>query len=316
MNRYRTIHNVSWPEGCRFAFTFVDDTDCATFENVKPVYDLLDELGLRTTKTVWPLSCGEATGEEGVSIDDDPGYRDFVLDLKRKGFEIALHGVRATGAVREEIERGLARYREIFGEYPRIHINHALNPDNICWGSERFRWLGWLYRLVTGERYFGGDPSSDYFWGDLHRQHIAYTRNLTFNDIDTLRADPWFPYRRPECARWGNLFFSASNAPDIEAAVDLLTRRNVDRLVRRGGLCIAYTHFGKGFAPGGALDERFAEAMRYVASQPGWFAPVGEVLDYLVELRGGAGELSGWQQLLLELRWARDTLKSRWPWRG
>jgi hypothetical protein len=44
---------VKWPNGKSFAFTIVDDTDEATVNNVKPIYDLLYELGFKTTKTVW-----------------------------------------------------------------------------------------------------------------------------------------------------------------------------------------------------------------------------------------------------------------------
>jgi hypothetical protein len=46
---------VEWPNGKRFAFTIVDDTDDATVQKVRPVYDFLLELGIRSTKTVWPF---------------------------------------------------------------------------------------------------------------------------------------------------------------------------------------------------------------------------------------------------------------------
>ena len=47
---------MKWPEQKKFAFTVVDDTDKATVQNVGPVYDLLAELGINTTKTVWPIA--------------------------------------------------------------------------------------------------------------------------------------------------------------------------------------------------------------------------------------------------------------------
>src|SRR5271165_313130 len=40
------IAKPAWPQGKRFAFTIVDDTDRSTVENVGPVYDFLLELGL------------------------------------------------------------------------------------------------------------------------------------------------------------------------------------------------------------------------------------------------------------------------------
>ena len=44
--------HFEFPHGKRFAFTIVDDTDVATVANVKPLYDLLHELGFRTTKRI------------------------------------------------------------------------------------------------------------------------------------------------------------------------------------------------------------------------------------------------------------------------
>ena len=46
---------IDWPDGKSFAFTVFDDTDNATVERVSPVYALRTDLGLRTTKSVWPL---------------------------------------------------------------------------------------------------------------------------------------------------------------------------------------------------------------------------------------------------------------------
>ena len=50
---------IAWPDDRRFAFTIFDDTDNATLANIVPVYDLLAELGFRTTKSVWLLDGAE-----------------------------------------------------------------------------------------------------------------------------------------------------------------------------------------------------------------------------------------------------------------
>ena len=44
---------ITWPEGKRFAFSIFDDADKDRFTNTKPVYDFLEELGFRTTKSCW-----------------------------------------------------------------------------------------------------------------------------------------------------------------------------------------------------------------------------------------------------------------------
>ena len=68
------IAKPGWPQGKRFAFTIVDDTDMSTVENVGPVYDFLSELGLRTTKTIWPIAPLGPPRTGGQSLED-PDYR-------------------------------------------------------------------------------------------------------------------------------------------------------------------------------------------------------------------------------------------------
>ena len=91
-----------WPQGKRFAFSIIDDTDVATVANVRPIYRLLERLGLRATKTVWPVSCPEGSRHfAGSQTLDDPDYLDFVQDLQRRGFEIAFHGATMESSTRE-----------------------------------------------------------------------------------------------------------------------------------------------------------------------------------------------------------------------
>ena len=70
---------IMWPQGKRFAFTIIDDTDRSNVENIGPVYDFLYENGFITTKTVWPLSPrgspiggGDSLGGSGLQ-GLDPG---------------------------------------------------------------------------------------------------------------------------------------------------------------------------------------------------------------------------------------------------
>ncbi len=78
-----------FPNNKRFAFTILDDTDLSTVTNIGPVYCLLNELGMRTTKTVWPLASVRAGRLGGASLQDRE-YLNFILKLKESGFEIAL----------------------------------------------------------------------------------------------------------------------------------------------------------------------------------------------------------------------------------
>ena len=82
-------NRLSFPDGKRFAFTIVDDTDLATLERVRPIYELFDRYGLKTTKTVWVWPTNEThPPSQGDSLQNQ-AYRSFIVDLQRKGFEIA-----------------------------------------------------------------------------------------------------------------------------------------------------------------------------------------------------------------------------------
>ena len=154
-----------FPTGARFAFTIIDDTDVATVENVAPVYRLLEDLGMRTTKTVWPLSCPEGSPNFSSSQTlEDAEYRAFALDLQRRGFEIASHGATMESSDRERTLRGLEIMRATFGSYPLVHANHAGNRENLYWGTSRIDHpvARALYRLMqpNTDAYGGHVPGS------------------------------------------------------------------------------------------------------------------------------------------------------------
>lgn len=297
-----------WPGDKAFAFTIIDDTDHGTTENLAPVYDLLEQCGIHSTKTVWPFPPRDTF--TGGSLSDG-AYRDFLKDLQEKGFEMALHNVGSGAFTREEIEAGLEHFRTTFNGYPRIHVNHANNPDNLYWGYKRFvPPLRWIFRAFPGRRRSKGDvEDSPHFWGDLHKAHITYTRNHVFNGIDTLSYDPGMPYRDPWKARWSNFWFSSSDAHTVEEFTDLLAPSRVRALEKRGGLCIAYTHFASGFLDGeGRVDRRFAERLRALSERNAWFAPAGEILDHLRAFNGDGGYASYSYLLGLDMKWAGDRL--------
>jgi hypothetical protein len=277
--------DLQWPDGKQFAFTIVDDTDRATLDRVAPVYAVLDELGLRTTKTVWPLPFRRRSRLSGDTLADAP-YRDWVLDLQERGFEIAMHGATDHSSARADVGLALDRFREVLGHDPRIHVNHSGQQEAIYWGDARLdgapRAAYRAAQRVVGQSrsYFGHVEGSPYFWGDLCHERIEYVRNFVFRDVDTSARDPIMPYhdpRRPYVRYW----FSSSEGPDVASFSRLLTEENQDRLLERRGFCVVYTHFAQGFVDGGRADRRFVELMRRLASLPGWFVPASTLLDFL-----------------------------------
>ncbi|HKC93461.1 MAG TPA: hypothetical protein VKB81_05505 [Nitrospira sp.] len=301
---------LAFPNGRRFAFTIMDDTDVATVANVGPIYRLLADIGMRTTKTVWPVDCPEGSKNfSSSSTLEDPKYLDFVFSLERAGFEIAYHGATMESSRRERTARAIDKFLNLFQTPPRVYANHGYNRENLYWGADRIdiALLKSLYRRLNGEcpdYYQGHRPGSPWWWGDIASAHISYIRNLTFDEINIRRVNPTMPYRDP----WRSVvpwWFSASDAEDVRAFNSLLRVENQDRLERQGGVCIVATHLGKGFVMNGAVVPDTEHLLRRLASRPGWFIPVGSLLDWLIE-QGVAGRLPASEWRRMQWRWFAD----------
>jgi hypothetical protein len=296
---------VTWPEGRAFAFTVFDDTDLASLGNVGPVYELLGGLGLRTTKSVWPIGGDGVPRIGGLTCEDDD-YRRWTLDLQEQGFEIASHGATFSTSRRDRVIAAMDRFREIYGHDPYTLANHSGCAESIYWGEARVGGLGRLaYNAMTGFRRRGafrghveGDPL---FWGDVCRERVRYVRNFTFANPDTLAACPVMPYfdpDRPFVQGW----FASSEGADVVAFNRCISEANQDSLEADGGACIMYTHFASGFVVDGRIDPRFRQLITRLAGKNGWFVPVVSLLDHLVEQRGQT-VLSDAQRRRLEWRW-------------
>lgn len=306
---------LNYPGGKRFAFTILDDTDVATVANVEPIYRLLERLGMRATKTVWPLGCPEGSRNFGTSQTlEDAEYLAFVRDLQNRGFEVTWHGATMESSERARTLAGLERFRELMGHYPRIHANHAENRENLYWGTERIDrpLLKFLFaRLAHPSDYFVGHrEDSPYWWGDLCARHIEYARNLTFEDLDLAAINPSMPYHdpsRPLVRYW----FSSADAEDAPAFADLLHLRRQQALEADGGFSIVATHFGKGYVRNSQVHPLVQERLEMLAQRPGWFPTVGDLLDWLRERRGADGLPAGeWRRM--QWRWARDLMVRKW----
>jgi hypothetical protein len=304
---------IPWPEGRPFAFTFVDDTDEATVANVGPVYDLLADLGFRTTKTVWPLD-PLGPGFCGGSSLQDPAYREWIFALERQGFEIALHGAADETSTRERILHGLDEYRAIMGRDPVVHINHLQQNEGLYWGADRLDGaLRAVYRLgVTAlgrgdDRFTGHREGDPRFWGDRCRERIKYVRNFVFEDIVTTDVDPLMPYsdpQRPYVRHW----FSAANGKTGDEVCRTISEANQDRLAASGGACILYTHFAYSFLDGEAVRADFRRLLTRLAGLGGWYVPVSTLLDHL-------GNVRGWPDARAEAnRAAYRAMQRRWVW--
>jgi hypothetical protein len=297
---------LTWPEGKRFAFTIFDDPDSQTWEAGREAYALLRDLGFRTTKGVWPMGPIRTPSDHGLTCAH-PGYTEWIHSLIEAGFEAGYHNATSHTCTREETEAGLELFRQQFGSYPRTMAHHYNCDENLYWGEGRVSgWRRVFYNLLTRyqnhNKFFGHEPGHPYFWGDYCHERIVYCRSFAFGDVNTLRAWPWFPYHDPE-RPMVRFWYPSSEGSNKDRLCSTLSEANQERLEEEGGLCLMYTHFGHGYH-NGSLDRRFVSLMERLARRPGWFAPVGTILDYMRTQRGDI-LLTARQRANLERRWLR-----------
>ncbi len=298
-------NRISWPEGKSFAFTVFDDTDFATLENVREVYSLLTDHGFRTTKSVWPIRGNKKTYIGGSTCEEED-YLSWVIHLKKIGFEIALHNVTYHSSCRDETIRGIERFNELFGHYPKSMANHACCHESIYWGNNRLTgFYEFIYKLLTRNHYnglFRGHiKGNKYFWGDICKEKIKYVRNFVFPEINTLEACPMMPYHDPK-RPLVNCWFASSEGPDVNTFNQCITEQNQNRLEEEGGVCIMYTHFANGFYENECINSRFKFLLKRLSRKNGWFVPVSTLLDYLIEVKG-YHHLTDKERRRLERKW-------------
>ena len=301
-----------WPDGKDFAFTIFDDTDFQTIDNGAPIYALLSDLGLRTTKSVWPIR-GDHTPIIGGATCEDERYLKWVLSLQAQGFEIALHNVTYHTSTRSDTVRGFESFHRLFGHDPFSMANHTDCFESIYWGNRRLSGLNeHLYNLLHRNKYknvFQGHlESSALFWGDVCKQKVKYVRNFVFRNINTLKMCPFMPYHDPE-RPYVNYWFASSEGPTVTSFNAMLKEENQDRLRNERGACIMYTHFACGFIEQGHINQRFRRLMERLSKMNGWFVPVSTLLDFILQ---GRNHHAGYNHAITSLE--RNSLERKWLW--
>jgi hypothetical protein len=303
------IQKIKWPDGKDFAFSIFDDPDFDSAENTKQMYSFLADLGMRTTKAVWPIR-GNCTPKVGGTTCEDERYLKLVLDLRDQGFEIGLHNATYHTSSREQTARGLEAFRQFLGHDPFSMANHTGCRESIYWGNARVSGVRRLiYNALTLRMNEGSSLSqghiegSPLFWGDLCREKIKYVRNFVYGDINTLKACPVMPYHDP-ARPFVNYWFASSEGANVDSFNATASEGNQDRLVREGGACIIYTHLAAGFVEKGRIHGRFRMIMERLSKMNGWFVPVSTLLDYILHTRG--------HHVITQKE--RKALEGRWMW--
>ncbi len=273
------------PEKYKFAFSIVDDTDDANLQNIRPVYNFLNDLGIYITKTIWPMACPEGSKLffAGTTMADAE-YLSYVKVLQQWGFEIASHNATMETSKRERTEAGFEYMDKQFGIQNWLHCNHGNNMENIYWGPNRFSMP--MYKLLAksvfyrGRSYHGENKNSDYFWGDICQQKVKYVRNFTFSELNLFKISDNPVYRLKQTPYVKNWFIT-SDAPDVNIFNKLVNQGKLEKLIAERGICLLSTHLGKGFYMGGTLNARFKKTMEYIADAGGWYVPASTLLDHI-----------------------------------
>jgi len=300
---------ITFPDGKKFGFSIFDDTDGAKLERIKPVYEYLHTLGIKTTKSVWALPQNVSTGfEDSGDTLENPEYVTYLQWLQQNGFEIAYHSARAVSSTRIQQEKALNLYFEKLGAYPSILVHHSNNRDNLYWGGDRLNnfILKAFYNLQMPEnkgRFLGHIPGTEYFWGDIAEKRVTYVRNFVFNEINTYKINPSMPYHDPT-KPYVKYWFSSAAASGVQSFNALISSDNLDQLEREGGVCIVYTHFAYHFVDaGGQLNSVTRERLKDLASRNGYFVPVSKMLDFLRTRKKSDGKIPWTEQAYLQIRW-------------
>jgi hypothetical protein len=302
---------ILWPEGKQFAFTVFDDTDLATLENVKEVYSFLSECGFRTTKSVWPVR-GQRETRAGGATCEDKAYLEWLLGLRRDGFEIGYHNATFHSSLRDETIRAIERFAELFNHYPQSMANHVGCEESIYWGNYRLTGLhekiyNFLTRNRNKDKFRGHIEGDKYFWGDICKEKIKYVRNFVFSGINTIKICPVMPYHDPK-RKYVNYWFASSDGANVKKFNNCISETNQDRLEKEGGACIMYAHFAFGFLKEEHIDSKFRFLMERLSKKNGWFVPVSTLLDYLLQLRNNH-DITDRQRNTLERKWLFNKIK-------
>ena len=286
-----------YPFGFNFAFTITDDPDGNTLEKIKPVYDYLRKTGIAITTAVWIFKGNRSNGipdfsRKSWSVDtcERKDYLAYIQQLKKEGFEIALHGVSPGNDRRDWTIRGYEKFKDYFGAYPKMNIMHAENLENIYWGkkvvsNKILQFLIGIFIKKSEIPFSGDDPLSEYFWGDILMEKTKYVRLFGTSDINTLKFNPSMPYHDNN-KPYVNYWFSFSDGFGVKEFNNLISKDKVDKLVKDRGACLVYTHFAHGFVSDGKLNGTFQRRMNYLISQrDGWFVPASDILDRLLLMK-------------------------------
>jgi len=143
-----------------FGYTIHDDTDKYDYRNGNATYQGIYNAGFSTSVSTWAWNSSSTWNKVGYV--DNESHREWLVNLKNKGFELVLHSPTGDSDVRGNMIAALNNWSLYFG-FPMMYIEHGTSNTE---------------HLVTGT---GAVASSDYYLLDLvNTSNISYYHNLDY----------------------------------------------------------------------------------------------------------------------------------------
>jgi len=164
-------------------FTLTNDPDHGKTEDYRKILKFLAENNIFVTTAVFCILKNDKsllskhcyTGETNTLADEE--YKNLMLEAKDWGHEIAYHGYSQVSDTREEFQKGLEIFNNIFSEYPKVFFEHG--------GHKSFHHEDMIKKENLSM--YGSDKSSIYYVRDIIKNtfDVVWTHDFLQDNVKT-----------------------------------------------------------------------------------------------------------------------------------
>ena len=316
-----------YPNGHRFAFTIIHDADDAYSERLAPLFRVFDKYGFKLSISVFAFWNKDEANKflykntpsdrlfyEARAVPlEEKSEQDFYKKLASKGHEIGLHSASNLTDTREDTQRAFEYFRDVFGYYPKIYIEHRDADNKECVQNKGShpesnyyivdilnRYGPWVWIISPSAlpyegrgNYFNILDSSSLIFSDTALQYWGVLREfLKTGNFDLYNGELYLtmikggtPFDTYALKKYGIIkaFRRTGRAEQAngEGFLKWYSKDNIDKLEKEGGIALVYTHMNSKWLDMKAREMRveIKERLKYIASKDVWLASAGEILQ-------------------------------------